>query len=206
MDQPRGATKVRDSSVGGGAGPTGSPFAAAATIRAAGATGGRDWVQPASISPSLDYDPIVLHVAQPASQEEPLHVLHQHGDCPLATPQEEGHLPAVQPAADVGDPHVGGGGPLSRAGDPRSKRVPSCAHAFGFHPHVIAAATRSADGGASGRASGTAATCAAAIGDRRAANTGVGAGTCAQLADQPAATTGTNAAASVAGHSGGQRE
>lgn len=205
VDQSRGAAKVRDPALGGGVGATFGPVAAA--LGAPGVARGGDRVRPAPTTPSPDHDPLVVHVAEPAAEEEPLDVLHQHGDGPLAAAEEEGHLPALQPPDHVGDPDVRRRGPVRRAGDPRPQCVPSCAHALRFHSHLVAAATPAAAAAAAApRANGgSVAADAAAIGARCATHTGLGAGAGAQLASGTAAAR-TDAAAAVAGHRRGERD
>ena len=216
MDQPRGTTQIRDAALSGGAGPTSGTIAAASASRASRAGRGGDRVQPAPTTPSSpDSDNtvvvvvVVVHLAEPPAEEEPVHVFHQHRDGVVVAPEEEGHLQAVQPPADVGDPHVGRGGSVGRAGDPRSERVPGCAHALGLHSHFIAAAAASSASSASATACNghrPAAADTVAAGAERAAYPRLGVGAGAELADQPAATTGANTAAPVAGHRGGQRQ
>lgn len=215
VDQPRGAAEVRDATLGRGAGPTrGTVPSAPGRPPGAGCSGDR--VEPAPTAPSPDDDPVVGHVVEPAPEEKPVHVFHEHGDGALAAPQEEGHIPALQPSADVRDPHVGRGGPVRRAGDPRPERVTGCAHPLGLHSHFVAAAAAAASAAAtasadSARSRGerTAATCtattAAAAADRS-THPRLRARARAQLADQPTAPTRANASTPVTGHRRDQRD
>lgn len=162
MDQPRGTTQVRDASLSGGAGPTSGTITAASTSRASRVGRGGDRVQPAPTTPSspnTDNSVVVVHLAEPPAEEKPVHVFHQHRNGVVVAPEEEGHLQAVQPPADVGDPHVGRGGSVGRAGDPRSERVPGCAYALGLHSHFIAPAAAAAAAAATAASSASAAAC-----------------------------------------------
>lgn len=200
VDQPRGAAEVRDATLGRGAGPTRGTVPSAPP--GAGCSGDR--VQPAPTAPSPNDDP-VGHVVEPASEEKPLDVFHQHGDGALVAPQEEGHIPALQPPADVRDPHVGRGGPVRRAGDPRPERVTGCAHPLCLHSHFVAAAA-AASAAADSAGERPAASCSATAAADRSAHPRVRARAGAQLADQPAAATGANASAPIAGHRGDECE
>ena len=180
VDQPRGTTQVRDAALSGGAGPTSGTISAASTSRASRAGRGGDRVQPAPTTPNTDNSVVVVHLAEPPAEEKLVHVFHQHRNGAVAAPEEEGHLQAVQPPADVGDPHVGRGGPVGRAGDPRSERVPGCAHALGLHSHFIASAAATAAAASSSSASN---------GDRPAAADTVAAG--AERAAYPCLGVGT---------------
>lgn len=205
VDQPRGAAEVRDATFGRGAGPTrGTVPSAPGRPPGAGCSGDR--VRPAPTAPSPNDDP-VGHVAEPAPEEEPLDVFHQYGDGALVAPQEEGHIPALQPSADVRDPHVGRGGPVRRAGDPRPERVTGCAHPLCLHSHFVAAAAAPAPADNARRhAERPAATCTATAAADRSAHPRVRACTGAQLADQPAAPTGANAPTPITGHRGDECE
>lgn len=190
VDQPRGAAEVRDAALGRGTGPTrGTVPSASGRPPGAGCSGDR--VQPAPTTTTTPNDD--PHVVEPAPSKKPLDVLHQHRHGPLVAPEEEGHLPALQPPADVRDPHVGRGGPVRRAGDPRPERVTGCAHALCLHPHFVAAAA-------------AAATCTVAAAPNGSAHPRVRARAGPQLADQPAAPTRANASAPIAGHRRDQRQ
>lgn len=207
VDQPRGAAQVRDAALGRGAGPTRATVPSASG-RPPGAGCCGDRVQPAPPpSPTTtttttpnDDEP---HVVEPAPSKKPLDVLHQHRHGPLVAPEEEGHLPALQPPADVRDPHVGRGGPVRRAGDPRPERVTGCAHALCLHPHFVAAAAAPTHG------QRPAATCTVAAAPNAlisSAHPRVRARAGPQLADEPAAPTRANASAPIAGHRRDQRQ
>jgi len=221
MDQPRGAAQVRDAAIGGGISATGRAVTAASCSRAAGATGfgdDRTWNYAPSVIASGCHESVVIivhHVAMPTTAQEPVDVLHQHRRGAVSTTEEKGHLPSLQPATDLGDTHVRGGGSVGRAGHPGFERVARRAHAFRFYSHFVATTTTTTAATATPAARRRGAECtrdaaatAAATGadGGNATHTGLRARAGAQLADQSATPAGTNAAAAaVAGNRGGHR-